>query len=218
MLADISPYNPHITTITTDTTFVQQQNDPDLNIQGEWVPDQPYTYQRTAENGVFTDKLLVSPAQFRAFSAREGRLRRFSQLVFEVSYIDPESAPAAALQNTTPPRISNVSITLSQPGALRAAAVGGQILISASVKDAASAPSSLQVHAAYSNDGTNWHEVVLKFNPATGKFEARIDPPKQGQNIFVIVTATDQAGNTATYTAKGKLLSYSFVNLPVIQR
>jgi hypothetical protein len=58
----------------------------------------------------------------------------------------------------------------------------------------------------------------LTFNAATGKFEARIDAPGQGENIFVIVTATDQAGNTATYTAKGELLSYSFINLPMIQK
>src|SRR5262249_50823694 len=150
------------------TTFIQQQNDPDLSIQGEWVPDQPYSYQRTSVNGEFTDKLLVGPAQFRGTTGRVGELRRFSQFVFEVSYIDPESAPLTDLQNTTPPRISNVTITLPQPGALRTAAVKPQILISASVKDAGSTPNSLDVQATYSNDDTTWHEVKLTFNAATG--------------------------------------------------
>lgn len=77
MLPEIAGYNPHVTTITTDTTFVQQQTDPDIGTRGQWLPDQPFTYQRTAAAQSFTDKLLISPAQFWGTSERSGRLRRF---------------------------------------------------------------------------------------------------------------------------------------------
>ena len=113
-LPELSGFNPHVTTITTDTTFTQQQDDPNLTVQGQWLPDQPYTFQRTSDGGQYTDKLLVNPAQFWASSARGGRLRRFAQLVFEVNYLDPNSAIGSVLNDTTPPEISDVSITLPQ--------------------------------------------------------------------------------------------------------
>ena len=107
-LPEISGFNPHITTITTDTTFIQQQDDPDLTVQDQWLPDQPYTFLRTPPSSQYTDKLLINPAQFSATSARSGRLRRFTQLVFEVSYLDPNSAKSNDLDDTTPPEISDV--------------------------------------------------------------------------------------------------------------
>src|SRR6185295_19867390 len=69
-LPELSGFNPHVTTITTDTTFVQQQDDPNMTVQGRWLPDQPYIFQRTADGGQYVDKLQIEPAQFWASSAR----------------------------------------------------------------------------------------------------------------------------------------------------
>src|SRR4029079_7997765 len=76
-LPELSGFNPHVTTITTDTTFAQQQDDPNMTVQVQCLPDQPYPFLRTAVGEEYTDKLLVNPAQFWASSARAGRLRRF---------------------------------------------------------------------------------------------------------------------------------------------
>ncbi|HEX9369796.1 MAG TPA: tetratricopeptide repeat protein, partial [Roseiflexaceae bacterium] len=214
MLPELTGFNPHVTTITTDTTFLRQLSDPDLTAQGQWLPEQPFTYQRTSAGGVYADKLLVTPAQFWAASARSGRLRRFSRMVFEVSYIDPRSARLSTLADTTPPRISDVTIVL--PPQVKAAIAAAQIKISAKVSDGAGGP--LTVKVTYSNDGTTWQTQSLTLNGATGLYEGFITPPPLGTNIFVIVDARDGAGNVATYIAKGALLSYAIVDVPIVRK
>ena len=214
MLPEINPYNPHITTITTDTTFVQQQDDPALTMPGIWLPDQPFSYQRTANDSDYTDKLLVSPAQYYGANGESGRLRRFSQMIFEIAYLDPESAPADMLDDTTPPQISDVTISLPSQGGV-APAAQPQIVITASVSDTGT---GLAVEAAYSNDGVEWDSALLKPTGVPGTYRLQIDAPANGKNIAVLVTATDKAGNVATYTAKGTLLAYSFLFMPVVRR
>ncbi|HEU5098836.1 MAG TPA: hypothetical protein VFU22_07455, partial [Roseiflexaceae bacterium] len=217
-LPEISGFNPHVTTITTDTTFAQQHDDPDLTVQGQWLPDQPYTFLRTAVGTQYNDKLLVNPAQFWADSARAGRLRRFSQLVFEVSYVDPNSATGSALTDETPPEISDVTISLPQLVARQAGIAAQQIQVSALVKDDGGASGTLDVSITYSNDGMNWQLKPLTFNAGAGLYTGSIDPPAAGQNIAVIVEAKDGAGNVANYTAKGSLKAFSILALPVLRR
>jgi hypothetical protein len=215
-LPEVISFNPHITTITTDTTAIQQLDDPDLTVQGQWLPAEPYTYQRTSSDNVYTDKLLVSPAQFWGGSARDGRLRRYTQMVFEVSYIDPESAPLSLLTDNASPRISNVAIAPATAPRM-AAATAAALKVTAKVADAG-ATGGLDVRVTYSGDGKSWSFKPLTYNPATGLFEALINAPTGGNNIFVIVEARDKAGNVSTYTAKGSLLSYTFIRLPLVLR
>ncbi len=162
---------------------------------------------------MFTDRLLITPAQFWGNNTRTGKLRRFSQMVFEVSYLDPQSATPETLDDTTPPEISDVSIQLPTAGVFRIASVG-KVTISANVNDSSG---SLKVDAAYSSDGVHWTHVLLQPNGG-GNFTAQLDAPTGGKNISVIVSATDESGNVSTYTAKGSLLAYSYIYLPVTRR
>ncbi len=218
-LPELSGFNPHVTTITTDTTFVQQQDDPNLTVQGQWLPDQPYIFQRTSDGGQYTDKLLVNPAQFWASSARSGKLRRFAQLVFEVNYLDPNSAIGGALGDTTPPEISDVSISLPQLMARQAGiAAQQQITVKASVQDEGGANGPLDVSITYTNDGQHWLSAPLSFDAGTRLYTGSFDPPPPGQNIALIVEARDGAGNVATYTAKGTMDAFSILALPALLR
>ena len=215
-LPELSGFNPHVTTITTDTTFIQQQDDPNLTVQGQWLPDQPYIFQRTSDGGQYTDKLLVNPAQFWASSARGGRLRRFAQLVFEVNYLDPNSANGSALDDTTPPEISDVSISLPQLLARQAGiAAQQQIIVKASVHDEGGTSGPLDVSITYSNDGQHWLFAALNDNDKDGLYTGSFDPPPPGQNIALIVEARDGAGNVSTYSAKGTMGAFSILALPI---
>jgi hypothetical protein len=212
VLPEQSGYNPHITTITTDTTFLQQQSDPNLGVRGRWLPEQPFTYQRSAQGGQFTDRLLMAPAQFWGTTARTGRLRRFAQMVFEVTYIDPQSAPQVMMTDTAPPDIRNVTLQLPSGGFQP---IAMQILLNTDISDDGSGVA--EAVATYSNDGTTWQELPLKLI-APGKYSVMINAPWGGKNIAIMISATDRAGNVATYTAKGALSAYSFVFMPTARR
>jgi hypothetical protein len=49
----------------------------------------------SATQVVTSDQLLVFLAQFNPINSTVGRLRRYSQMVFEIMYVDPRNAPAA---------------------------------------------------------------------------------------------------------------------------
>ncbi|MEP7188757.1 MAG: hypothetical protein ABI901_06190, partial [Roseiflexaceae bacterium] len=218
-LPDLSGFNPHVTTITTDTTFAQQQDDPNMTVQDQWLPDQPYTFLRTSDGGQYTDKLLVNPAQFQATSARSGQLRRFTQLVFEVNYLDPNSAPSSALSDETPPEISDVTISLPQQRARQAGiAAQPQITVKANVHDEGGTGGPLDVSVTYTVDGKKWLFKPLTFDASLGVYTTGIESPLPGQNIALLVEARDGAGNVATYTAKGTMNAFSILTLPVLLR
>jgi hypothetical protein len=218
MLPELSGFNPHVTTITTDTTFAQQQDDPNMTVQEQWLPDQPYTFLRTSDDGQYTDKLLVNPAQFWASSARAGQLRRFTQLVFEVNYLDPNSANGSALDDATPPEISDVTISLPQQLARQAGIAAQQITVKANVHDEGGASGPLEVSITYTNDGRNWLFAALNDDDQDGLYTGTFDSPPPGQNISMIVEARDGAGNVATYTAKGTMDALSILALPALLR
>ena len=208
-----------MTTITTDTTFAQQQDDPDMTARDQWLPDQPYTFLRTSDDGQYTDKLLVNPAQFQATSARAGQLRRFTQLVFEVNYLDPNSATSSALGDETPPEISDVTISLPQRLARQAGiAAQPQIAVKANVHDEGGTGGPLDVSVTYTVDGKNWLFKPLTFDAGLGLYTAAFDPPPPGQNIALIVEARDGAGNVAAYNAKGTMNAWSILALPALLR
>ena len=92
-LSDISDFNPSVTNVISDQ-IAPKPNDPALRAIEQWLPDQPYTFQRTGFDTTPADKLVVTPVQFRAVDTTKGWLRRFGQMVFEVTYADPRRAPA----------------------------------------------------------------------------------------------------------------------------
>ena len=46
-LTDTDAFEPHVTTTVTDPVKLPR-SDPDMTAQGIWLPDLPYTFQRTA--------------------------------------------------------------------------------------------------------------------------------------------------------------------------
>jgi hypothetical protein len=138
-------------------------------------------------------------------------------MVFEISYIDPAVAPSGTLADEIPPLIGDVHVSL--PGTTLGGTnpAGLVVHISASVSDNSTNPSSLNVTATYSTDKINWDQIALH-SVGGGVFAATVNAPANGENIFVIVEARDNAGNVATDTAKGTFSSYAFNYVPLIQR
>jgi hypothetical protein len=214
----ISNYDPHVTTIVTEETFLDQQQDPEMNLLGEWMPDQPYTTERMSRTVVGIDQihdlLTITPAQFRARGNRSGDLRLYNQLVFEVTYLDPRNASPAAAADTSPPLIEDINIALGSSATnIRTAPLA--LKLSANVSDTGAGITDVSV--TYAVDGQQWQQRALSFNPATGLYELNITPGGNGQFI-AIVEARDAAGNATTETAKGDLVSLTETYLPLILR
>jgi hypothetical protein len=137
-------------------------------------------------------------------------------MVFEVSYVDPAVASPAVLGDDIPPALGDIDVTLTQVAARNLAPAAVNVLISARVSDAGGLDS---VTATYTTDGTHWKQATLQ-NAGGGLYQAIVEGPPQGGNIFVIVEARATAGNVATDTAKGQLFSidYKYLYLPLIRR
>jgi hypothetical protein len=226
ILSDLSGFNPHTTTITTDTTAIQQQEDPALapTIRGEWMPAQPYTFQSTEQQvlgGVRRfDKLIFNPAQFRATDAETGQLRRFARMVFEITYVDPKRATSAMLADSTPPLVQDVTIVSTPASASQGITLAAQsIEIKADVSD----PSGIgvaNVNAVYTTDGVHWQRV--DFQPLGGGIYGATVQSRIAQTnaeVVAVVEARDRAGNVTVQTAKGTLSgTFTTVTLPLIRR
>jgi hypothetical protein len=219
-LPDLAGVDPHVTTPVSDTVYPQQQDDPPLEIRDTWLPDQPYAYQRNtrvvANQTLFQDSLVVNPAQFRALNQETGQQRRFSQMVFEVSYLDPSAT--GAISDNLPPRIDTIHVAPPAATTNSIAPAAQSIRISARVAD--NHVGGLDVRAAYTADGQTWKSVKLQptAGPAAGGlFMANIDAPANSWNIFVIVEARDRSGNVTTDTAKGSLYSFNSIFMPLVR-
>ncbi len=208
-LTDTQAFNPHVTTITTDSTYLIQETDPLLDpVKGQWLPEQPYTYVRSSISGlngavVTTDKLLITPAMFRTATSTEGTLRRFSQMVFEVTYADPGVASAALMADSTPPLIGKIMVA-QIPATQGLAATGPQVAIIANVSDSGGMPGSISVKLSYSTDGLKWQSQTMQAG-LNGQYTAIFSPTQYGTggSFSYVVEARDPAGNVATNSGKG---------------
>jgi Domain of unknown function DUF11/Cysteine-rich secretory protein family len=156
-LDDLTDFNPHVTTIITDTT-VGASGEPQMSVTDQWLPLNPFIVQRTVTrvgaNDQASDTLLVNPAQFRATSTVTGTLRRYSQLVLEITYADPNVMDAANLADTLPPVLVGPTVTQEGAHSLR-------ISTRASDPDGTLAPT---LRTTYTLDGITWKEVELVLN------------------------------------------------------
>jgi hypothetical protein len=227
-LPDLANINPHVTTPVTDMVYLQQQDDPVMPplLQGAWQPEQPFAIQRTEQRistteVITADKLLVSPVQFRPSGAETGQLRRFGQMVFEVSYADPRQASSTLLDDGTPPLIGNVAIVpVAQQAIAGASPAASQPLrITARVRDTGGSGVS-GVHAVFTSNGRHWQNVtLLETSPGSSIYAATVQTTMFGNGIFAIVDARDKSGNMALYTAKGALsAAFNEFYLPLIRR
>jgi hypothetical protein len=212
-------YDPHVTTIVTDEVRPQQQDDTDMFVRGVWLPEQPYVHQRIARQTpageVPTDLLALTLAQFRASTAKSGELRRFQQMVFEVSYIDPWSAPDAVMQDSLPPLVQDIDIRLVQPraGTPSIQATSATAQVTATVSDDGGGLKSVSM--TYTTDGRTWESQAL--TGSGGTFTGSITLPSGPASLFVVVEAVDTAGNVTVETAKGQL-QLRQLGLPLIGR
>jgi len=216
-LSDISDFNPSVTNVISDQN-APKTNDPALTTIKQWLPDQPYTFLRTGLDSTPADKLAVTPVQFRAVDAGKGWLRRFGQMVFEITYVDPRRASASQLADITPPLISNIVISsLAATQSLGTAALR-TVGVSATVSDTGGSSGPLEVTALYTIDGVRWKSATLtkgSGNSYQGTFQTQLDRP----DVVAIIQARDSAGNVTVQALKGTLSNaFSVVNLPVIQR
>jgi predicted outer membrane repeat protein len=211
-LQDIG-FAPHNTTTVTDPVGLDKQA-PELSIRNLWLPDVPYTFQRTSTlsgtEPITSDRLLISPAQFRAADSRSGQLRRFTQMVLEVSYADPVRADPKTLWCFL---ICTGSDNSSSGG-------GGHGL--ASLADAPGLSLSTEViyseaiglrevSATYTVDGINWRRVLLnKQESLTADIPgfrrdlysvSNLEP--FSNNLAVFFEALDKAGNVSVTSLKG---------------
>ena len=224
-LPDLSDINPHVTTLVTDTTFPQQQDDPPMGLRGEWQPAVPYAYRTSAQSlpggaTVYSDSLVVNPAQFRADNEEVGTLRRFSRMVFEVSYVDGSNpASAALIADTTPPLISDISLSPTQTAARATTNDATAIRVQARVTDAGdtSRGDALSVTALYTLDGRTWRTTPLV---AIGGeiYAATIPTGLYGQSVVAAIQARDSAGNSIIVSAKSQLSRAYTYYLPTASR
>ena len=215
-LSDISDFNPRVTSVISDQN-APKLSDPALTTIEQWLPEQPYTFQRTGFDTTPADKLVVTPVQFRAVDTSKGWLRRFGQMVFEITYADPRRAPANVLGDTTPPLVSNITIAKFVARSFGTAAVHS-VGVSATVSDTGGSTGAIDVTAFFTIDGVRWKSAVLtkgSGNTYQGTFQTQLDRP----DVVAIIQARDSAGNVSVQSLKGTLSdAFSVVNLPAMMR
>ena len=192
-------------------------NDPLLRTIDQWLPDQPYAAQRTGFDTTLADKLVLTPVQFRAIDTTKGWLRRFGQMVFEVTYIDPRRASAPMLGDTTPPLISNITITSASAHSIGTAAIH-TVGVSTTVIDSGGSDGAINVTALFTIDGVRWISAVL--NKGSGNiYQGDIETQLGRPDVVAIIQARDSAGNVTVQSLKGTLSdAFAVVNLPTILR
>jgi predicted outer membrane repeat protein len=214
-LPDLLGFAPKVTNVVTDDTYAEQAEGADLAERDEWTPELPYTLLRAPDTEVLTstprlvDQLIVTPAQLRALSTRSGTLRQFSQLVFEVTYVDPQ-APAELRDDDEPPLLTDVSASLPQAGDFPT----NTVRISAIATDEESGLES--VSAVYSTDGRVWRLVALA-PEGNDVYAASVQLGAAGR-LELLVEARDRAGNVSTETGKGADSPYDTQVLSLITR
>jgi hypothetical protein len=184
-LPDLENYNPHVTTPVTDQVYPQQQEDPTLRARQIWLPDLPYAIQRTSQRSaagsdILTDQLVIAPAQFYAGNGETGRLRRFTEMVFEVTYVEPQIAPAVVLARSSSPLFGDVRITPLGPAGANAIQAGEQLVRFSAIVSDSNGSLLREVSATYTADGLTWQRKQLDLNTATGRYEATLSAPGAG--------------------------------------
>lgn len=154
-----------------------------------------------------SDTLLVNPAQFRATSAVTGTLRRYRQLVLEITHVDPNVVDATTLADTLLPVLVGPTVTVEGGSSL-------QIRTQASDLEGTQAPT---LRAAYTLDGTTWNTVDLVLSQ---EIYSAVVPLGSGSStrVTAIITAQDAAGNSASETVGVSTASPWMTYLPFLWR
>jgi len=216
-------YDPRVTSPVTDTNIPQRVGERPLSLLGRWAPDLTYGSLRTLTDigGPSTsvqDVLLVHPAQFRATSSNRGELWRFERIVFEITYLDPRTAPVALLNDQQPPTVTAPEISFGSAAVVAAGTrdVVFRVRASDSITPttANDTGDALDVRVLYSADGVNWASKPLMLQ-GDSLYEAIVPFTFQWRGVFAYIQVGDAAGNVTTRIIDR---STSFLALPLIRR
>lgn len=199
-----SNFNPLITQIVTETDDPLSLTPIEPSFAegaGIWYPDKFFGFSTVGEGEQQRDQLVAAAAQFRGdANGATGTLRPYKQLVFEVLYQDPSSTPEPVSRDTQGPLIESVRIEAAS-GAARGAQNQPQATVLIRASDGGSG--LREVAAVYVLNNTVWREVSFG-ERAKGVFAATL--PFDPGEVRIIARATDNAGNSSYYTARGTFL------------
>jgi len=202
---EVQDYTPQVSQIITqDIDFLRDETTfgPAPDGDASWYPDQFYDFTRTAvQTGTeITDRsqLVITPAQYKPTSEGAGRLRIYSEVTFKIIYVDPNAAQAEqTLSDDTAPIIDTVRAISNAPIGSPSHRVG------VNARDDTSATADLQVEGVYLQNGTIWQPLSFSLSSANDIWIAEV-PTELGATNYII-TVSDEAGNAASYTGKGRL-------------
>jgi hypothetical protein len=200
---------PHGAVLISATSVLSESFDPLISrpvtdvvlseppfVAESWFPAQMWTVNRLyPKNGV---RLVVVPAQFRG-DERDGSLRRFTELWFQVYYTVETSS------DYLPPVIWQVES--------RALEETADFWVH--TEDA----SGIQrVVMAYTQDGSHWRSQDLAYDSADDRWKVHF--PALGEQFLYFVQAVDGAGNVSVSSNKGFFFEPTRleVYLPIIVR
>ena len=204
----IPNFNPQITQIVTETTtpIISTTNEPTFQAgAGLWYPAKFFGFSSVGAGEQQRDQLTAFAAQLRTdANGTSGLLRPYTQMVFQVKYEDPTiTTPAAQAlaADTTAPVIQSVTVRAAPVSIALAAISETQVLVTAT--DNLSTP--LDVSATYAVGQGAWAAATFTGPSASGMYTATL--PVSLTDARLVVRATDSAGNSSYYTAKGQMVS-----------
>lgn len=191
-------FEPHIAVIVSDTLNTAP---PEIGFEGDgtWVPDLFYSTIRLRDGKInnietWRDLLQINPVQYQQFGDQvQGKLRRYDQLVFEVTYIAEESAPPNLSNDLLSPLVASVSNLVKGLTGLKL------LKVTAVADDSKSGNTGInQVNALYQEKG-EWKSVPMQRTDA-GFYEIELPISASGELPEVIIEAHDGAGNLTRNT------------------
>jgi hypothetical protein len=212
----VNDYEPHVTRLITEEVYTGLTESPDMEIQQTWLPELPYTFQRiysnlrsidigctppppclqnstaqsAANQGIITDKITFTPAQFRATSRTQGDLRRFTQMVFAITYLDPATvSPDGINCRSCGPGFSTWSAGIDQKNGENILGLEAEILNP-------NGSDIQEVSATFTTDGETWHYAPLTQQDVLS-YTTSLSVESVGNEVFAFFELRDQAGNVA---------------------
>jgi hypothetical protein len=225
----VNDYEPHVTRLITEEVYTGLTESPDMEIQQTWLPELPYTFQRiysnlrsidigctppppclqnstaqsAANQGIITDKITFTPAQFKATSSTQGELRRFTQMVFAITYLDPATvSPDGINCRSCGPGFSTWALGAET---LTIEEITESLLLQQTTFHTVTLAAEIlnpngsdiqEVSATFTADGETWHYVPLT-QQAVLSYTASLSVESVGNEVFAFFELRDQAGNVA---------------------
>ncbi|WP_245668837.1 peptidase [Chloroflexus islandicus] len=215
----VENFNPTVTQIVTETAtpLITTTIEPDFSAGiGVWVPDRFFGHSSIGSGADQRDTLISTAAQFRATNGVTGTLRTYTRLVYQVIYTDPAADGADdALEDQNPPVIERVRIA-GQDAGLQSISTPIEVIVSDPDHPANPQVNVTGVYLAA--DNVTWTPLTFTKDAENPRLWMA-SVPRNWPDVRIIITAIDNAGNTAMYTAKGAFAPPTYrVLVPVIAK